>query len=419
MNVLVVTVFCVAILLALLTNRDLFSPAKFYLFSFALFYTGALFEDQPLELWFLVLAVLVVGIGTMLAETVHTGAGRVRAARPPPILAGGRFFAAWMWVLTLPAILAQFYLIVRFGGIEGYVNIIGNRVVELRGFGWAKTLMSTITVFNLVYFAVGLTRPRRRTWWLLYVVHTLVLVFIGLLSGSRGGILNIFAMQLICYHYIRRPVTLKSAVPVAAALIVAAMVLGVARQGIKYDDDEIQTGIRDTSEVFKLSIFDYGVIPLEIIVETNQLRLAYGSTLVSLVTNVVPRDWWPDKPDTGGVFLTKEYIGESIINFGWILGTVFFLATYQWMMLMVVGRYRRRALHARGTRSPAVALDIVAYVCIMWAVVGLMAGEVTNVLLNLALTQLVPIAGVRILLTRRGTAPPPRDDPQPAHAAAA
>lgn len=418
MDILIAVTFIAALLVALITNRDLFSPAKFFLFSFVLFYVGAFFKRPPFELWFLVFMVLLVGVAVVLAETVHGGqaAKATRHERPPPLMAGGRFFATWMWLLSAPAILTQLYLIQLFGGIEGYVNMIGNRVVELRGYGWAKTIMSSITVFNLVYFAVGLTRPRRRSWWMLYVLNTFALVFIGLLSGSRGGILNIFAMQLICYHYIRRPVTLARTVPVVVGLVVAAMVLGVARQGIKFNDDSLQTGIKETDQVFKLSIFDYGIMPLEVIVESSQLKLAYGSTLASAVTNVVPRSWWPDKPDTGGVFLTKEYtgdawggasnltpsyIGESIINFGWILGTIFFVVTYVWMMLMVVSRYRRRALHARGTPHPSVALDVVAYVCIMWAVVGLMAGEVTNVLVNLALTQLIPLAGIRVLLTRR------------------
>ncbi len=417
MDLVIGITFIATLLVALITNRDLFSPAKFYLFSFVLFYVGLYFKPTAaFEIWFLVLLVLLVGVGAVLSEMSPGGQFSPRTPAKVPLLVGGRFFTALIWVLSAPAILSQLYLIQLFGGIEGYVNIIGNRVVELRGFGWAKTLMSTITVLNLVYFAVGLTRPRTRLWWLVYTSHTFALIFIGLLSGSRGGILNIFAMQLITYHYLRRPVTLNRAVPVAVILVLAAGVLGVVRQGIKFDDDSLQTGIKDSDQVFKLSIFDYGVMPLEAITESNQLKLAYGSTLVSAVTNVVPRSWWPEKPDTGGVFLTREYtgdawggasfltpsyIGESIINFGWVLGCVFFMVTYLWMMIMVISRYRRRALHTRGTPHPAIALDVVAYVCVMWAIVGLMAGEFTNVLVNLALTQLIPIAGIRILLTRR------------------
>lgn len=413
MNVIVSVLFVATVVWSLASNPDKFSPAKFFLLSFLVFNAGALGSRAPWQLWLLLLFVLLVGMATVLFEAIARGpATRARPRRP----FDERRFVFWIWLLSMPALLSQIAVVQMFGGIEGYINIIGNRVVELRGLGWAKTMISTITVFNLIYFAVGLTRPRSRLWWTGYVVHLLCLIVIGLLSGSRSALLTVFAMQLFSVHYLRGGVRLLRAVTVGVVLVASAMVIGVAREGIRLDDDTLSTGLDEAEGLLQLSIFNYGVLPLEILLDAGPLRLAYGSTLVSLATNAVPRDWWPGKPDTGGVFFTKEYtgdawdgasnltptfLGESVINFGWAIGVVFFLVAYPAMMHALVGYYRRTLRRLRDEPGPASAIDLVIYLCVLWSVVALMTGEVTNVLLNLVLTQIVPALAARAWLTRR------------------
>ena len=387
-----------------------------------MFYVGALSSTAPWELWLLLLLVLLVGLFTVLLEAIVRTPLSAR-----PLGARGAFderhFAHWIWLLSVPAMVSQVAVVQMFGGIEGYINIIGNRVVELRGLGWAKTMISTISVFNLIYFAVGLTRRRSRVWWAGYLAHLLILLVFGLLSGSRSALLSAFAMQLFCVHYLRGGVRVLRAVAVGAALLAAAMIIGVAREGIKLDGDTLSTGLEGADQVVQLSIFRNGVEPLQIPLDAGPLRLAYGSTLLSLATNAVPRDWWPEKPDTGGVFLTKEYtgdawdgasnltptfLGEAVINFGWVAGIGFFVVVYPAMMYGHFGYYRRTVRRLREAPGPATAIDLVVYLFVLWAVVGLMTGEVTNVLLNLVLTQIVPAAAAKALLTRRRTARRPR-----------
>lgn len=421
MSYFVCTLFLLTTAMALTTNRDLFSPAKLFLFSFLAFHVGALFQVGSTELWLLLLMVMLVGLLTAAFEASlplpaatlqsrsDTGRGRASARQ-----AEGRLFL-WIWLLTAPALLSQVYMVQLFGGFEGYINSLGLRVIEWRGLGWAKTLIATLLPVNLVYFAVGLTRPRSRAWWAFYGLHLLTLLSIGLLSGSRSGILNVFALQLFCYHYLKRPIGLRSAVTLGVVLMASALVLGVVREGVKVDDGALITGLDSAESSFKVATFYYGVDPLELIINTDMPRLAHGSTFLSLLTNAVPRDWWPDKPDSGGVYFTKLYtgdawdggsnltptfLGEWVINFGWAPGLLLFSLSYPGMLFFVVQHYQRTLMRLRAAVFPLAAVDFVIYLCGMWAVVALMTGEVTNVILNSVLTQLLPLAAIRWLTTR-------------------
>lgn len=415
MIVVVCGLFIISFLYALVSNRDMFSPAKFFLFSFLVFHAGA-FSDKSYELWMLLLLVLMVGATAVMFEAlcpVQRARGSALALQKP---SDARHFLLWIWALSTPGIIGETYLVYSFGGIQGYINVIGNRVIEFRGLGWATTLAATLMTFNLAYFAVGLTRRRSGLWWTFYIAHFLILLVTGLLSGSRGGILTVFAMQLFCYHYIKSRVRLTRALPIAAALLVFAMVLGVVRNGVKIEGDAFTTGLEGRDEIVEFSTFKYGVVPLQLLLSADHLRLAYGMTMVSLVTNVVPRDWWPDKPESGGIYFTKVYtgdawdgasnltptlLGEGIINFGWTLGIAFFVSVYPALMYFSVKYYRRIVMRLRAAPGAASAIDFVLYVFVLWAVVALMTGEVTNVSLSLALTRIVPIAVLKAVLGHR------------------
>ena len=202
MNIVVCTLFVAAFMWSLFSNQDILSPAKLFLFSFFIFNIGAL-ADNSYELWLLLLLVLLVGIIAVMFEALSP------PRRAPPYALNVRSvsdaprFLLYIWALSMPAILSEIYMLWAFGGIQGYINVISNRLIEVRGYGWATTLISTIMAFNVAYFAVGLTRPRGRLWWTIYAVHFSLTLVLGLLSGSRGSVLNIFAMQLFCYHYIK------------------------------------------------------------------------------------------------------------------------------------------------------------------------------------------------------------------------
>ena len=415
MGILVCTLFVVCVFCAMMTNRDLMSPGKFYLASMFLFYVGALLSNTSYEVWMLILLVLLIGLMLVVLEAgVRTD--NLRVERAPELVAPPEVNATLLlWSLTVPALLAQLFMIVHFGGVMGYINMIGNRVVEWRGLGWAKTLITTVTAINLVYFAVGLLRERGRGWWVGYFLHLVVVLGFGLLTGSRGSLLSVFALQLIVYHYLKRPVSMRAAVGLAAGLLVAAMILGVVRNGIRVDEGSLQTGLDSSERSVEVSAFSNGVTPLRLLLEHPDAPLAYGSTFASVVTNVIPRSIWEDKPDTGGVYFTKVYtgdawdgtsnltptlLGEFVINFGWIGGVSGFLATGLLMVFLLARYYDAMLRLLSAPRSVKVATGVVLYVSVMWSAAGLLSGEVTNVVQNLVLTQLAPVLVMRKLLAR-------------------
>jgi hypothetical protein len=433
MSVVVCSLFVLTLLWALGSNRDIFSPAKFFLLSFLVFHLGALSGHSSYELWMLILLVLLVGAMTVLFEAVSPPPPQPHYALELRKRPDARHFVLWIWALSLPAIAGEVFLLWKFGGFQAYVNIISNRVIEFRGLGWALTLGATLATFNLAYFALGLTRTRSRLWWGLYLVHFSLALAVGLLSGSRGGTLNLIAMQLFCYHYIKGNIRVSRVLPAAVALLACAMLLGIVRNAVKLEDGAVETGLGDREQTLEFSTFQYGVIPLQLLLDADHLHLAYGMTLVTLVTNVVPRDWWPDKPDTGGVFFTKEYtgdawngasnltptfLGEGIINFGWVVGIAFFAFTYPLLMYLTVSYYRRTVMAARAELGPAVALAVVMYVSVMWSVVALMTAEVTATVLSTLLTKVAPllllgaVLGVPWATLLRGRGARPAYDPQ-------
>ena len=420
MSIVVCALAFLTMLFSALTNRDVLSPGKFYMVSFVLFYVGALAAPDNYELWLLILLVLSIGVATVCLEANAKPMPAVhRVSRTGAGIARERNVTFWIWLASLPAIAAQIYVVQSFNGLEGYINVIGNRVIELRGLGWAKTLIATVVVLNLIYFAVGLTRRRSWLWWSLFLLHVLVVLVMGALSGSRGSILTVFAAQVFVYHYLRRPVRILYAAPFGAVLVALAMIIGVAREGVKIQDSNLSTGLTSYDRLLTLSIFNYGVQPLQILLAAEDLQLANGSTLLSVLTNAVPRDWWPEKPDTGGVFFTKKYtgdawdgasnltptfLGEGVINFGWVGGLVFFLVVNLAVMYFVVRYYKRMLRSSRAPPDVQVAVDVVIYVLVMWSAVALMAGEVTNAVQNLLLGQLLPAIVVRAIL-KKGNRP--------------
>jgi hypothetical protein len=70
-------------------------------------------------------------------------------------------------------------------------------------------------------------------------------------------------------------------------------------------------------------------------------------------------------------------------------------------MYFLVTYYRRIVMRMRTTPGAAAAVDLVLYVFVMWAVVALMTGEVTTIILSLVLTRLVPVAMIKLVLGQR------------------
>lgn len=412
--------FLMTSVFAVVSNRDIFTPGKLYLVFFLAFHVGALFTPTTIQTGVFVLMVLGMGIFMVLQEAgTGTRPQILRPAKPAERKSRPNIdHTTILWVASIPPVLAQLYMIQHFGGLEGYVQSISLRVVEWAGFGWARTLIGLIVPVNVVYFAIGCHQRRPGPWWILYAAHFALVFVIALLSGSRSSLLNIFIFQLIIYHYMVRRVQMHAALVLGMALILSATTLGVLRNVVRLQDGDFTTIESQSSGSTAVASFSYGIEPLEIITTTEYPQLAYGSTFLSIFTNAVPRDIWPDKPASGGVFFTKNYVGdiwlgysnltptflgEWIINFGPALGVIGFFLSYGWIALGLERGYRRITAKIAQAPSDVVAIDLVIYLSILVSMVGLIVSETTNVVLLLLTTQLIPLWLLRLFISWRTT----------------
>lgn len=399
-------------IIAVTSNSDTFSPAKFLLVFYCLFHVGALLDPPDMLVLALMMAPLslIFVIAFTEASLVQFKPLSMPSVAKQEAVVG---LAAAVWLCSAPAVLSQFVMIYQFGGLEGYFDSLARRVEDWSGFGWARVLIGTLNVLNVAYFAIGLRAKRSVAWWALFAAHFAIVMVIGLLSGSRSGLLNIFALLLITFHYLRRPVRIAPAAGMVVALSLMASLLGTAREGFKVSGGEVTTGLSNASQSFSFAAFSYGVDPLKLIADAPNLILAKGSTFLSLVTNSIPRSIYPEKPDTGGVFLTKYYagdewmglsnltpsfLGEWIINFGWLGGVVGFFISYGIICIFVLRWYVRLLRDQSRPRDLVFTVDVVLYVHVLWMIVGLMPGELTNVVLGFLLTQLLPLLSLRYIV---------------------
>lgn len=424
---ILVNFFVLACMFSVLVNRDIFSPGKLFLLFFLVFHAGILFVEVKPATGALILLVLSVSVVMIMLEGARAHRAPPLKRRPPAPYAPGehRSFTLFFWLISIPSVAAQLYMIQQFGGIAGYVNSVGLRVVEWSGYGWARMLIFLFVPLNLAYFALGLNRSRSKRWWLIYLLHFLILLAMGTLSGSRSSLLTAFALQAFLYHYLRAPIAGRTAAILATCLVFSAMVLGVVRQGVSFDAGRLSLG-NSSGRTVSFATFYYGVDPIEIIVSSGHMPLANGSTFVSLLTNAVPRSIWPEKPDTGGVFFTKNYagnawlgysnltptfLGEWLINFGWTFGILGFFMSFSALMMWLVRYYFRIRSRLSVDRSDQAALQLVIYAHVAWALMALMVGELTNVILTFALSQLLPLWMIKEYVRRTAaTGPEARGD---------
>jgi oligosaccharide repeat unit polymerase len=402
---------------SLAKNQDTFSPAKFYLASFFVFFGGGAIGDWSLGTWFLASLIGIMAAYLLVLEPRSARArvglkeiGRCQSKldRPPVQIS----VILFIWVITLPALIAQAFLVDSFGGIEEYVNVLGHRVQEFRGYGPITTIASTFLVIHLIYFGYLLRCKTSPIHWVGFLLHFTLLVGVGILTSSRGGILNAIALLLIIFHYQRRPVSIPIATFVAAMLILFAGVLGTIRENLKIEDGQVQTGLDFSDSIFKEGTLSSGMIALEVISNTDR-ELRYGSTFISIFTNAIPREWWPNKPDTGGVVFTYEYtldewrglsnltptlIGEFIINFGWVIGVGLFVIVYGRLMIVLIRFYQRiRDATTAKLQPDDLFFSVIFYVLFLWMVAALMIGEATNTITPFFFTKFVPLLIIRFL----------------------
>ncbi len=402
-------------------NTDLFSPIKLYLLTLFICFFDIFLSSYSLDICCIYAGLLLVPLLLIQYEsrkakrlfkslTRFHGLTRINPAASTPNL------VALLWAITAIPVASMAYLVSLFGGLENYLRQLVIRPLAFQGLNtFTETAINLISLLTVLYFGVGIVEGRRGRWWILYSVHFSIAMAILSMSGSRRPLLMPLIMMLTLYHYYRSKISIKTAGVFLMVLLIITSLVGVLRIGQRrptaFD--------RDLSDVERESVtahFKYGLVPLEVVLNANVLTLHYGSTFVAALTNVIPRPFWPGKPDSAGLTITQDYLGnrwlgasylnaglfaESIMNFGLSIGLIVGFVILTVSLLFLVFRYVRvLAGLARSGMSIQSVFDIVRYLHIAFAVTGLITWETAIVTIPLIL-NLSTISVIELLVGKR------------------
>jgi oligosaccharide repeat unit polymerase len=389
----------------------LFSPVKIYLLTIFIFYLDIFVTEYRAEICALYLGFLAIAI--VLCRKEH---GVPISTSPVSLRLGSESGAiGFLCLFTIFPVASMAVLILYFGSVSSYLEQLPVRSLTLRGLNTFSEIGTNIAaLITLIYFGIGLTRKRRWRWWMLYIVHFGIAFAIVASSGSRRSLLMMIIAMIGLWNYLRAPILLRTAAVSLAILLFVASVGAVLRLNQR-DFTSLGKELSHDEEVSVTAHFKYGLMPFEIILDSNVIELHYGSTFVAAITNIIPRPLWPEKPDGAGPAFTKDYLGdkwlgasnynanlivESIMNFGFVVGIPFGFAVLAGALMAIVRRYRVVMASVRSARRPGHAVfTLIRHFQIVLAVAGLVNWETAVVSVPLVL-NLIALWGIELRLTR-------------------
>lgn len=400
----------VLILIAMKKNPDIFSPVKFYLLFSIFFYLNIYFTDIKIEtLICYFILIQIIGICALLEKKLPH---KININRDS-ILS----YEAVLWAITFPPLIIMYYYINDAGGVLEYLGILALRVQAWSGQGPLTMVINWMPTINLVYFGYFiLNKDKSFLKKVRYALHFGLFVIIGLLTGSRSYVgISILGMVVV-WAYVKGLPKTRNIVLVAFVLTVFAGYMGAVRntygEGMTFDS--LANSL--TASNFENAQMSYGVDPLEVIFSTPEKPPLLGLTYLTLATNLIPRYYWPDKPDTGGLIFTKEYtddqsglsfyatgaITEAIMNFGKIAGLGF--GIFEILVFFISGsllynKYFCVRIKNGGSLS---VLFVIGFYYLILSFSKISYGEFTDVFQALLMFNLLPLILIGFCLQFKG-----------------
>ncbi|WP_345853972.1 O-antigen polymerase [Shewanella algae] len=387
-------------LMSLLINRDVFSPSKFYVFYLFVYFSDIYFNKQYNEVYFVYIYYVLLGYIITLFEAIYLSETKNTRIVKSDCLSNESVVLFFIWVITLIPVVTQVYLIYSFGGIISYLNSIHLRVVEWQGMGPFLALKRFMPILNIIFLYLGLKFHIRnkRVWWILFAIHFILLVAMGLLSGSRGATLFGFVYFLVLINFFHRKISVSKVLMYASILLVTAATLGTVRNSFNGNDFSANK-VDVISSISNAQLIKYGIIPLNILLEDEYEDFKFGSTYLSAFTNFVPRSIWVNKFETGGVAITKfragadDYtgtsnyspglVGEAILNFGYVFGPVISTGILFVNFLISILFYKKVKLQMAKKFEKAHLFYLFMFLMYLTIPGGLLFGEYSSIYMSL------------------------------------
>lgn len=336
MNIFFIVIIAFAMLSSFFRNNDIFSPVKWYFLSLVTYFNDVFVKEVSIEVSVMFFCFIIVGIVFSRLEKKNT-LKNTRLNQRKELKNQNSIFLFFILLSFIP-ISVQFYFFSLYGGLYNYVSGIATRVLDWQGFGYLTALLSIYSIINTILLIIIFKFKIKKIWLRVFVIHFIILVLMGALSGSRSAMLFGFVHLIVFYNYFRNRVTLKAALPFALILIIGASFLAIVRNEFRVSDNEVAF-LKDKLEISEASLGDsYGIFSFQKVIEKPFDDYQYGLTYLTTITNFIPRLLWPEKPSSAGVIITKFIDGkyysgtshytpglicEGIINFGYYFGPVF------------------------------------------------------------------------------------------------
>lgn len=262
-------------------------------------------------------------------------------------------------------LLAQVIVLAKFGGLSGYLQAYEMRIQEsIQGynpyeglgflFTFSESFPNLLSIFIVLLIKDKPWAKNLKVFLGLCAVLLIINLIFGGLRGSRSTTIWSMFWFLVMYHTIISKVSLKILVSIGAAFFLFMSTYTLFKfggldglQGIWDDDVKQQVFdrkyVQDSNK--QLLVRDAGRTDVQsYILKTywnSEHDYAYGRTLLAGAVSFVPSFIFPNKPITAikekteifrGGFTEDSYttllaggFGEFVINFGPLLGLVFFL----------------------------------------------------------------------------------------------
>ena len=418
LNILAIVLWLLLFIFCAVVAKEVFTPPVMFSGLLGIFYLDLFVSSHEPEMFAVYIAMLIaVALGSYpyvrRKKRTHYRSGIARdleSNRPIPM--------ARIWIMAIPAVTAQLYMIFDFGGLAGYALAAKFGTREFAGMGPLKTIIASIYPLGIICFCYYISASDKvKEENLPSLILFKVIIFVmALLTLSRGTLLSYFLLMFICAGVLGSKISTFKIVSFIAVALIVASIYGVARETFSIQDESFDLGIESREQGFKTEWMEFGTFPLMKVLENNSIEPSFGLTYLTVVTNFVPRVIWPEKPDPGGVVFTRDYapglydeynqyttglMPEAMINFGIIGGAAFgfiqltFLVYISSFVSRNVERYRA-SISSRHKMSCLAA----AYAYFLWYTPFFLTGEFTNVMIGLII-KVILISLYYVLLARR------------------
>jgi oligosaccharide repeat unit polymerase len=284
------------------------------LLGFDLFLGPPPWDAETLHSWRLVWVYLVAAYWLFfIGYHSRLGVNTARALPPLPEWDVRRWKLP-VAVLLLISSVAYLWLIELSGGLHEFLLEKSSALVT-GGTGYASFLSGLDVLACLIaYVSLG-----RKSW-----VFRLLAAFVllkGLSSGARSAILAPVLTFLIAWHYLDRerwPLTPKKALVVILAILTVFPILLTWRASVEELVEDPFRNYKDTAVLYFSTIGSHyqSFAPFVTTVrDTPQLmEWQLGRTYLTTLVQWIPRQLWPDKPDSFAIEFTDTFFGRFFVK---------------------------------------------------------------------------------------------------------